>query len=122
MHCTRQRRTKTLVHQHIITKLAIANFTTMAHNYFRISRLIKQSIRSGKYERMLEDEDQPKPTKHNRFLDDEAVDENPIPSPEKAKKHPKRKIVEGKVYKLRSVPGCKRLKKWYPAGEETGES
>jgi hypothetical protein len=92
----------------------------MAQNYFKIAQLIKQSVRTGKYERMLKEEATPK--EPNPYLDEEAVDEHPMPPPETAKKCPKRKNSKGRVYELRSVPGCKRLKKWYPAGEETTES
>ena len=91
----------------------------MAH-FMQIARLIKRSIRSGKYERMLEED--PRPVEPNPYLDEEAVDENPIPTRERVEKQPKRKIVDGKMYELKKVPGCKRLKKWYPAGQESAES
>jgi hypothetical protein len=100
--------------------ILLGHNVNMAHNFIQIARLIKQSIRTGKYERMLEED--PKPAEQNPFLDDEAVDENPIPTRERMEKQPKQKIVDGKIYELKIVPGCKRLKKWYPAGQDSAES
>jgi hypothetical protein len=86
----------------------------MAHNCIQISRRIKQSIRLGKYERMLAEE--PKPLKDNPFIDDKTIDDNPIPKHEPMKKR------DGKMYELRNVPGCNQLKKWYLIDKNSEET
>jgi len=81
--------------------------------YYRIAALVESSIQTKKYERMLEEERrQAKPeSKPSQFIDDEALDEDPLP-PRKSRERNRRKRKGRWIYELQNVPGCKRLKKW----------